>query len=73
MDLTENYSGANVEMLAAAVIEMAVRDAKAGDEEAVLFLCADEGPWATSRDAWAIVAGMDTDLLHEFSTATFAA
>lgn len=72
MDLTENYSGTNVEMLAAAVIETAVRDARAGDEEAILFLCAVDGAWAASRDAWALVAGLDTDVLHEFAMATFA-
>ncbi|TIX48851.1 hypothetical protein [Alteraurantiacibacter aquimixticola] len=71
--LTENYSGTNVEMLAAAVIETAVKDAKLGDEEAIRFLCAPDGPWATSRDTWAIVAGIDTDLLHEWSLSSFAA
>jgi len=71
--LTEDYSGANVELLATAVIEMAIRDAKAGDEEARLFLCAKEGAWATSRDAWAIVAGIDAALLHEWSRVAFAA
>lgn len=72
MKLTDEYSGTNIEMLAAAVIETAVRDARAGDEEAIRFLCAPDGAWAASRDAWAIVAGIDTDALHEFAMANFA-
>lgn len=71
--LHNDYGGDCVQLLAVAVIETAVKDARLGDEEAILFLCAADGPWATSRDTWAIVAGMDTDLLHEFATATFAA